>query len=99
MERWVLREPRPTKFLSPYAEYISVSATDVVAIPDGLSFEHAAALLVQGLTAVLLMRQTSLQGKTIAVTAAAGGVGSLLIQLAKQAGAKLITLWPAIRRS
>ena len=36
------------------------------------------------------MRQTSLQGKTIAVTAAADGVGSLLIQLAKQAGAKLI---------
>jgi NADPH2:quinone reductase len=78
---------RPT---GGYAEYLSVSAADVVAIPDGLSFEHAAALLVQGLTAVLLMRQTSLQGKTIAVTAAAGGVGSLLIQLAKRAGAKLV---------
>src|ERR1700739_569064 len=43
---------RPT---GGYAEYVSVSATDVIAIPDGLSFEHAAALLVQGLTAVLLM--------------------------------------------
>jgi NADPH:quinone reductase len=78
---------RPT---GGYAESISVSATDVIAIPDGLSFEHAAALLVQGLTAVLLMRQTSMQGKTIAVTAAAGGVGSLLIQLAKCAGAKRV---------
>jgi NADPH2:quinone reductase len=36
------------------------------------------------------MRQTSPQGKTIAVTAAAGGVGSLLIQLAKQAGVKRV---------
>jgi NADPH2:quinone reductase len=78
---------RPT---GGYAEYVSVSAPDVIAIPDGLSFEHAAALLVQGLTAVLLMRQTSPQGKTIAVTAAAGGVGSLLIQLAKQAGVKRV---------
>src|ERR1700745_3559382 len=78
---------RPT---GGYAEYVSVSAPDVIAIPDGLSFEHAAGLLVQGLTAVLLMRQTSPQGKTIAVTAAAGGVGSLLIQLAKQAGVKRV---------
>jgi NADPH2:quinone reductase len=78
---------RPT---GGYAEYISVNASEVVAIPDGLPFEQAVALLVQGLTAVLFMRQTSLQGKTIAVTAAAGGVGSLLIQLAKRAGAKLV---------
>lgn len=73
-----------------YAEYLSVDASGVVPIPDALSFEEAAALLVQGLTAVLLLRQSSPRGKTIAVTAAAGGVGSLLIQLAKAAGAKLI---------
>jgi NADPH2:quinone reductase len=71
-----------------YAEYIAVNASDVVTIPDGLHFEQAAALLVQGLTAALLIQQSAPQGKTIAVTAAAGGVGSLLIQLAKQASAK-----------
>jgi NADPH2:quinone reductase len=78
---------RPT---GGYAEYISVHASDVVLIPDGLHFEQAVALLVQGLTAALLIRQSAPQGKTIAVTAAAGGVGSLLIQLAKQAGAKQV---------
>ena len=73
-----------------YAEYISVRASDVVAIPDGLQFEQAVALLVQGLTAAFLVRQSAPQAKAIAVTAAAGGVGSLLIQLAKQAGAKQV---------
>jgi len=78
---------RPT---GGYAEYISVRASDVVAIPDGLQFEQAVALLVQGLTAAFLVRQSAPQAKAIAVTAAAGGVGSLLIQLAKQAGAKQV---------
>ncbi|PWT79386.1 MAG: NADPH:quinone oxidoreductase [Acidobacteria bacterium] len=78
---------RPT---GGYAEYISVNASDAVIIPDGLDFEPAVALLVQGLTAALLIRQSAPQGKTIAVTAAAGGVGSLVIQLAKQAGAKQV---------
>jgi NADPH:quinone reductase len=78
---------RPT---GGYAEYISVRASDVVAIPDGLHFEQAVALLVQGLTATHLVRQSAPQAKAIAVTAAAGGVGALLIQLAKQAGAKQI---------
>src|ERR1700751_2759637 len=73
-----------------YAEYISVRASDVVAIPDGLQFEQAVALLVQGLTAAFLVRQSAPQAKALAVTAAAGGVGSLLIQLAKQAGAKQV---------
>jgi NADPH2:quinone reductase len=75
-----------------YAESISVNASDVVAIPDGLHFEQAVALLVQGLTAALLVRQSSPQGKTIAVTAATGGVGSLLIQLAKHARWKIGSL-------
>jgi NADPH:quinone reductase len=78
---------RPT---GGYAEYISVNASDILTIPDGLPFEQAVALLVQGLTAAFLIRQSAPQGKTIAVTAAAGGVGSLLTQLAKQAGAKRV---------
>jgi NADPH2:quinone reductase len=76
--------------LGGYAEYISVKVSNIVAIPDGLHFEQAVALLVQGLTAALLIRQSQPRGKTIAVTAAAGGVGALLIQLAKQAGAEQV---------
>jgi NADPH2:quinone reductase len=45
---------------------------------------------VQGLTALFLVRQSPPAGKTVLVNAAAGGVGSLLVQLAKRAGAKLI---------
>lgn len=78
------------RYSGGYAQYIAVKATDMVLLPDHLSFEEASALLVQGLSALLLTRQASPQNKTIAITAAAGGVGSLLIQLAKRAGAKRI---------
>lgn len=54
------------RYAGGYAEYISVSACDVVPIPDGLRFEHAVALLVQGMTAALLIRQSAPRTKTIA---------------------------------
>jgi NADPH2:quinone reductase len=78
------------RYSGAYAQYIAVKAADVVPLPDAVAFEEATALLVQGLSALLLLRQASPQNKTIAITAAAGGVGSLLIQLAKRAGAKQI---------
>lgn len=70
-----------------YAEYVVVDAASVVPLPDGLSFESAIGLMVQGLTALHLVRQSRPGGKTVLVNAAAGGVGSLLVQLAKEAGA------------
>jgi NADPH2:quinone reductase len=73
-----------------YAERLAIAAESVVPIPDELSFEDATALMVQGLTALHLVRQSPPVGKTVLVNAAAGGVGSLLVQLAKRAGAKLI---------
>jgi NADPH:quinone reductase len=73
-----------------YAEYVATKASDIIPLPDDLSFEEATALLVSGLTALYLVRQSSPQGKTVAVTAAGGGVGSLLIQLLKRAGAKVV---------
>jgi NADPH2:quinone reductase len=73
-----------------YAEYIAINASSIVPLPESLSFEEATALLVQGLTALLLVRQAVPTGKSVVVTAAAGGVGSLLIQLAKRASAKLV---------
>lgn len=73
-----------------YAEYISVDAASVVSLPDSLSFERAVGLMVPGLTALHLVRQGPPEGKAVLVNAAAGGVGSLLVQLAKQAGAKRV---------
>jgi NADPH2:quinone reductase len=73
-----------------YAERLAIDAASAVPIPDDLSFEDATALMVQGLTALHLVRQSPPVGKTVLVNAAAGGVGSLLVQLAKRAGAKLI---------
>jgi NADPH2:quinone reductase len=72
-----------------YAEYVVAHVSQLVPIPDGLEFGHATALLVQGLTAVALLRDLQ-AGQTILIHAAAGGVGSLLVQLAKHKGAKVI---------
>lgn len=73
-----------------YAEYLAVAAASVVPLPDGLSFEHAVALLAPGLTALHLVRRSPPKDRTVLVTAAAGGVGSLLLQLARRAGAERV---------
>jgi NADPH2:quinone reductase len=72
-----------------YAEYVVANISQLVPIPDGMAFSQATALLVQGLTAVALLRDVQ-AGQTIVVHAAAGGVGSLLVQLAKYKGARVI---------
>lgn len=73
-----------------YAEYVVTEAASVVPVPDALSAEHATALMVQGLTALHLIRRSPPRNRAVLVTAAAGGVGSLLVQLAKAAGASLV---------
>lgn len=72
-----------------YAQYISVPAAMVVPLPPGLDAVRAAALMAHGLTAALVLRKAArLQpGETVLVEAAAGGVGSLAVQLAKHYGA------------
>ncbi|HZE88768.1 MAG TPA: quinone oxidoreductase [Verrucomicrobiae bacterium] len=77
-------------WFSGYAEYALIDASLVVPLPDALSFEEAPALMVQGLTALELIRRVPPAGKTVLVSAAGGGVGSLLVQLAKRAGAKTV---------
>jgi NADPH2:quinone reductase len=72
-----------------YAEYATAKAHGTIPIPDELSFGEATALLVQGLTALGLLNETK-AGQTILVHAAAGGVGTLLVQLAKHRGLKVI---------
>jgi NADPH2:quinone reductase len=73
-----------------YAEFVAVDGGAVVPLPDAVSFEVAAALMVQGLTALHLLRRSPVKGKIVLVNAAAGGVGSLLLQLARRDGAKMV---------
>jgi len=81
-----------TGSLGSYAEYAAVPAQRLVKIPDELSFEQAAAAMLQGMTAHYLTHSTyKLQaGETALVHAAAGGVGLLLVQMAKKIGARVI---------
>ena len=72
-----------------YAEYAVADWRTLVPIPDDLEFGKATALLVQGLTALGLLKDLR-SGQTILIHAAAGGVGSLLVQLAKLKGAKVL---------
>jgi NADPH:quinone reductase len=78
--------------LGAYAEYRCAPADKLVKIPEGISFEQAAAMMLQGMTAQFLVKRTYAvkQGDTILVHAAAGGVGSILIQWAKHLGATVI---------
>jgi len=75
-----------------YAEAAAIPAWRLVRVPDALSLDTAAALMVQGMTAHYLVESTFLvsPGDVAVVHAAAGGVGLLLVQLAKAAGAVVI---------
>jgi len=72
-----------------YAEYAVASAFTIIPIPENLDFAHAAAFAVQGLTAYQTLRESGrLQaGESVLVQAAAGGVGTLAVQLARLMGA------------
>jgi NADPH2:quinone reductase len=75
-----------------YAEYALAPATQVIPIPDSLSFENAAAIPVQVLTAwhMLHTAHHTGPGQTVLVHSAAGGVGIVAVQIAKAAGARVI---------
>ena len=78
--------------LGAYSELHVLPANLVVKLPESVSFEQAAAVMLKGLTVQYLLRQTyKLQaGETILFHAAAGGVGSLACQWANALGAKVI---------
>jgi NADPH:quinone reductase len=77
-----------------YAEYAAVPVAQLVPVPDRLDLHMAAAALLQGTTAHYLSHSTYplAPGDTALVHAAAGGVGRLLVQLAKQRGAAVIAV-------
>ncbi|WP_164461372.1 quinone oxidoreductase family protein [Alcaligenes faecalis] len=78
--------------LGAYAQARNVPADRVVRIPDAVSFEQAAAMMLKGLTCWYLLRQTYRvhEGQTILFHAAAGGVGLYACQWARALGVKLI---------
>jgi NADPH2:quinone reductase len=76
-----------------YAEKVCVPSWRLVKVPDGMDIEVGAAAMLQGMTAHYLAYSTYLlkSGDTALIHAGAGGVGLLLIQMAKMAGAQVIT--------
>jgi NADPH2:quinone reductase len=74
------------------AEYAAVPADRLVKLPDELDFNQAAAAMLQGMTAHYLSHSTYpiKSGDTVLIHAAAGGVGALLVQMAKKLGARVI---------
>ncbi len=78
--------------MGSYAEYAIVPAARAVRVPDGLETATAAALMLQGMTAHYLATSTHplRGGDTCLIHAAAGGVGLLLVQIARRLGARVI---------
>ena len=76
-----------------YAERAVAPASQLIEVPDGVPLRDAVALLADGRTALALIELAVPQaGDTVVVEAAAGGVGTLLVQLARNAGARVVAL-------
>ncbi|MGC2745303.1 MAG: quinone oxidoreductase [Candidatus Angelobacter sp.] len=81
-----------TGVIGAYAEYAAVPADRLVHVPDKITDQQAAAAMLQGMTAHYLVNSTYplKKGETALIHAAAGGVGLLLVQMAKNMGARAI---------
>ncbi|MGD9736516.1 MAG: zinc-binding alcohol dehydrogenase family protein [Solirubrobacterales bacterium] len=77
-----------------YAQKVAVPEATLVPLPDEVDDDQAAAILLQGLTALALVERCARlePGETVVIEAAAGGTGTLAVQLAKRAGARVIGL-------
>lgn len=74
-----------------YAELVAVPVGALTAVPDQVSLTDAAALVHDGVTALTLLRATDLRpGERVLVLGASGGMGTVLVQLAKAAGARVV---------
>ena len=81
-----------TAVMGAYAEYAAVPADRLVRVPEGITLQQAAAAMLQGMTAHYLVYDTYplKKGETALIHAAAGGVGLLLVQMAKNIGARVL---------
>jgi NADPH2:quinone reductase len=83
-----------------YAERVAVAANAVFRVPDSLALDTAVALLADGRTATMMTRAAAIRpGERVLVEAAAGGVGSLITQLAKAAGAHVVAAVGGARKA
>jgi NADPH:quinone reductase-like Zn-dependent oxidoreductase len=75
-----------------WAQRVVLDTGDLVPVPDGVSAQDAETVIVNGITAWRVLHRTirPTAGSTIVVFAAGGGVGSILVQLARQAGLRVI---------
>lgn len=75
-----------------YSEYRQIAASALIPVPDAITDEIAAAIMLKGMTAQYLLRQTYMvkAGETVLIHAAAGGVGTIACQWAKHLGATVI---------
>ena len=92
VEGWAIGERVYAGQAGAYAELTLASAARAIRLPDSISFELAAAGMLKGMTAEFLLRRCYplRAGETILVHAAAGGVGSILVQWANALGAVVI---------
>jgi NADPH2:quinone reductase len=81
-----------TNVMGAYAEYAAAPEDRLVHVPAGITDQQAAAAMLQGMTAQYLVHDTYplKKGETALIHAAAGGVGLLLVQMAKNIGARVI---------
>jgi NADPH2:quinone reductase len=81
-----------TGVMGAYADYAAVPADRLVRVPDGITDQQASAAMLQGMTAHYLVYSSYplKRGETALIHAAAGGVGLLLVQMAKNIGARVI---------
>ena len=76
-----------------YAEQAVTATARLIPVPDGVTMRDAVALLADGRTAMSLLGRADVRdGDTVVIEAAAGGVGTLLVQLAHNAGARVVAL-------
>ena len=76
-----------------YAERVVAPGARLIEVPDGVALQDAVALLADGRTALALADRAGLHaGDTVLIEAAAGGVGTLLVQIARNAGARVVAL-------
>ena len=79
--------------LGSFAEYSTVPVDKLVKVPSNISFEQAATTMIQGITAHFMVHTVFPvgPGDKVLVHAAAGGTGSLICQVAKNAGKKIVS--------
>jgi NADPH2:quinone reductase len=83
-----------------YAERVAVDAHGLFRVPDAVALDTAVALLADGRTATMMTRAAAIKpGERVLVEAAAGGVGSLITQLAKAAGARVVAAVGGARKA